>query len=137
MEDAKHRKVPGVDEVLVVPTVVAGQLYELVADERSLEECRGVLAKALDRGRVGGDVWAKVRLNCHPDYEFAPGICNALTCSHAHSANKKLGPRGIFKKGPHPENCEGDGTHGAGEVGVSGAISLLMSDYIYRPVVFI
>lgn len=62
MEDAKHRKVPGVDEVLVAPTVVAGQLYELVADERSLEECRAVVGKALDRGRIGGDVWAKVRV---------------------------------------------------------------------------
>lgn len=59
MEDAKHRKVPGVDEVLVAPTVVAGQLYELVADERSLEECRAAVGKALDRGRIGGDVWAK------------------------------------------------------------------------------
>ncbi|MCJ1462644.1 hypothetical protein MMC07_001247 [Pseudocyphellaria aurata] len=61
MEAAKHRKVPGVDEVLVAPTVVAGQLYELVADERSLEECRAVVGKALDRGRIGGDAWAKVR----------------------------------------------------------------------------
>lgn len=61
MEDAKHRDVPGVDEVLVAPTVVAGQLYSLVADERSLEECRGVLGKALDKGKIGGDVWAKVR----------------------------------------------------------------------------
>ncbi|MCJ1341963.1 hypothetical protein MMC31_000141 [Peltigera leucophlebia] len=59
MEDARHRKVPSVDEVLVAPTVVAGQLYELVADEHSLEECRAVVAKALDRGRMGGDIWAK------------------------------------------------------------------------------
>lgn len=62
MEDAKHRNVPGVDEVLVAPTVVAGQLYELVSDQRSLEECRAVVGKALDRGRIGGDVWAKVRV---------------------------------------------------------------------------
>lgn len=62
MEDAKHRKVPNVDDVLVAPTVVARQLYELVADETSLEECRGVVERALDRGRIGGDVWAKVRL---------------------------------------------------------------------------
>ncbi|MCJ1224555.1 hypothetical protein MMC12_001200 [Toensbergia leucococca] len=59
MEEAKHRKVPGVDEVLVAPTVVAGQLYDVVADERSLEECRSVLSRALYGGRVGGDVWAK------------------------------------------------------------------------------
>lgn len=64
MEDAKHRKVPSVDEVLVAPTVVAGQLYELVANEHSLEECRAVVAKALDRGRMGGDIWAKVSLPC-------------------------------------------------------------------------
>lgn len=62
MEDAKHRKVPNVDDVLVAPTVVARQLYELVADETSLEECRGVVGRALDRGRIGGDVWAKVSL---------------------------------------------------------------------------
>lgn len=64
MEDAKHRKVPSVDEVLVAPTVVAGQLYELVADEHSLEECRAVVSKALDRGRIGGDIWAKVSFPC-------------------------------------------------------------------------
>ncbi len=64
MEDAKHRKVPSVDEVLVAPTVVAGQMYELIADEHSLEECRAVVAKALDRGRIGGDMWAKVSLPC-------------------------------------------------------------------------
>lgn len=62
VEDAKDRKVPSVDEVLVAPTVVAGQIYELVADEHSLEECRAVVAKALDRGRIGGDIWAKVSL---------------------------------------------------------------------------
>lgn len=62
LEDAKRRKVPNVDEVLVAPTVVAGQLYELVADERSLEESRAVVGRALDKGRIGGDVWAKVRI---------------------------------------------------------------------------
>lgn len=60
MEDAKHREVPSIDDVLVAPTVVARQLYELVADETGLEECRGVVGRALDRGRIGGDVWAKV-----------------------------------------------------------------------------
>ena len=59
LEDAKRRKVPNVDEVLVAPTVVAGQLYELVSDEKSLEECRAVVGRAQDRGRIGGDVWAK------------------------------------------------------------------------------
>lgn len=62
LEDAKRRKVPNVDEVLIAPTVVSRQLYEAVADQRTIEDCRNVLAKALDRGRIGGNVWAKVCL---------------------------------------------------------------------------
>lgn len=61
LEDAKRRDVPAVEQVLVAPTVVAGQLYENVVEERVLEECRTVVGKALDKGRIGGDVWAKVR----------------------------------------------------------------------------
>ncbi|KAL9004037.1 MAG: hypothetical protein Q9188_003125 [Gyalolechia gomerana] len=61
LDDAKRREVPAVEEVLVAPTVVAGQLYESVIEERVLEECRTVVSKALDKGRIGGDIWAKVR----------------------------------------------------------------------------
>jgi ESCRT-I complex subunit TSG101 len=57
--EAKHRTVPGVDEVLVAPTVVAEQMYELVAEERACVEARGVLNRALDRGRVGVEVWVR------------------------------------------------------------------------------
>ena len=60
LEDAKRRTVPNIDEVLVAPTVVAGQLYQSVAEEKAIEESRGVLGKALDKGRIGGAVWAKV-----------------------------------------------------------------------------
>ncbi|KAL8969294.1 MAG: hypothetical protein Q9197_004414 [Variospora fuerteventurae] len=60
LDDAKRRDVPAVEEVLVAPTVVARQLYENVIEERVLEECRTVIGKALDKGRIGGDVWAKV-----------------------------------------------------------------------------
>lgn len=60
LEEAKRRDVPAVEEVLVAPTVVAGQLYENVVEERVLEECRSVIGRALDKGRIGGDVWAKV-----------------------------------------------------------------------------
>ncbi|KAL8871805.1 MAG: hypothetical protein Q9198_007338 [Flavoplaca austrocitrina] len=59
LEDAKRRDVPAVEEVLVAPTVVAGQLYESVVEVKVLEECRIVVGKALDKGRIGGDVWAK------------------------------------------------------------------------------
>ncbi|KAI4273709.1 MAG: hypothetical protein LQ337_004449 [Flavoplaca oasis] len=59
LEDAQRRDVPAVEEVLVAPTVVAGQLYESVVEVKVLEECRIVVGKALDKGRIGGDVWAK------------------------------------------------------------------------------
>ena len=59
IENAKHRTVPPVDEVLVAPTVVGEQLYNLVAEERACEEARGVLGRALDKDRIGVDAWVK------------------------------------------------------------------------------
>ncbi|KAI4211119.1 MAG: hypothetical protein LQ351_006127, partial [Letrouitia transgressa] len=59
LENAKQRNVPAVEDVLVAPTVVAGQLYDVVIEEKVLEESRGIVGKALDRGRIDGDVWAK------------------------------------------------------------------------------
>ena len=56
---AQHRSVPGVDEVLVAPTVVGQQLYDLVADEKACAETREVLGRALDRGRLSSEVWVK------------------------------------------------------------------------------
>lgn len=60
MDDAKRRKVPEVDDVLVVPTVVGGQLYTVCAEERGIEESLFLLGKALDRGRVGVEGFVKV-----------------------------------------------------------------------------
>ena len=54
-----NRPVPSVDEVLVAPHVVGEQLYDLVAGERACVEGRAVLNRALDRGRVGVDVWVR------------------------------------------------------------------------------
>ncbi|KAF2278863.1 UEV-domain-containing protein [Westerdykella ornata] len=59
MEEARTRKVPDVDDVLVAPTVVGGQLYNLAAEERAIADALFVLGKALDRGRVGADVFVK------------------------------------------------------------------------------
>ncbi|KAL9608283.1 MAG: hypothetical protein Q9167_006878 [Letrouitia subvulpina] len=59
LENAKQRNVPAVEDVLVAPTMVAGQLYDIVIEEKVLEESRGIVGKALDRGRIDGDVWAK------------------------------------------------------------------------------
>ncbi|MCJ1383378.1 hypothetical protein MMC17_006491 [Xylographa soralifera] len=59
IKNAKHRTVPGVDEVLVAPTVVGEQLYKLVAEEKACVDARGMLGRALDKGRVGSEDWVK------------------------------------------------------------------------------
>ncbi|KAL2262001.1 hypothetical protein VTK26DRAFT_2770 [Humicola hyalothermophila] len=50
---------PDVDELLVAPTVVGNQLYELVAEERALADAIFVLGRAVERGRVAPGVFAK------------------------------------------------------------------------------
>lgn len=59
MRDASGRRRPEVDEVLVCPTVVGGQLYNLVAEERACEEARLALGRGLDKGRIALDVFVK------------------------------------------------------------------------------
>ena len=59
MAEAAQRAVPAVDDVLVAPTIVGGQLYETVAEERALGDTMFVLGRALDRGRLGLDVFLK------------------------------------------------------------------------------
>ncbi|KAB2578274.1 ESCRT-I complex subunit [Lasiodiplodia theobromae] len=59
MDDARTRTVPDVDDTLVAPTVVGGQLWGLVAEERGLEEAIFLLGRGLDRGRVGAEVFVK------------------------------------------------------------------------------
>ncbi|KAI9884268.1 MAG: cysteine desulfurase [Watsoniomyces obsoletus] len=60
IKDANSRTdLPGVDELLVAPTVVGQQLYKTIAEERALEDVGYVLAKALDRGRIGLDAYLK------------------------------------------------------------------------------
>lgn len=59
MEDARRRKVPDVDDVLVAPTLVGGQLYTLAAEEKGIADAIFVLGRALDKGRVGAEVFVK------------------------------------------------------------------------------
>ncbi|KAF2821927.1 UEV-domain-containing protein [Ophiobolus disseminans] len=59
MDDARRRKAPDVDDVLVAPTFVGGQLYALAAEEKGIADALFVLGRALDRGRVGAEVFVK------------------------------------------------------------------------------
>lgn len=60
MEDARKRKVPEVDEVLVAGHVVGNQLYSLVAEEKACADAVVCLGRGLDRGVVGVEGFVKV-----------------------------------------------------------------------------
>ena len=60
IEDSARLPAPGVDELLVAPTVVANQLYDLVAEERALADAIFVLGRAVEKGRVSPQVFAKM-----------------------------------------------------------------------------
>ncbi|KAI9792697.1 MAG: hypothetical protein M1816_001796 [Peltula sp. TS41687] len=61
MDQARSRAtvLPKVEDLLVAPTVVGGQLYRVVAEERALADAMFVLARGLDRGRVGVEAFLK------------------------------------------------------------------------------
>lgn len=59
IKSSQGRAPPGVDEILVAPTVVGNQLFELVCEERSLGDALFVLSRAVERGRVGVSVFVK------------------------------------------------------------------------------
>lgn len=50
---------PPVDEVLVAPTVVGKQLYDLVAEERGIQQAIYALQAALVRGVIGAETWSR------------------------------------------------------------------------------
>lgn len=60
IEGSKSHPVPDVDELLVAPTVVANQLYTLVAEERALGDAIFMLGRAVERGRITPAVFAKM-----------------------------------------------------------------------------
>lgn len=64
IEGVARRELPAVDDVLVAPTLVGEQLYGLVADERSIADAMHMLVRALDKGRIGADVFVKVCAIC-------------------------------------------------------------------------
>lgn len=60
INSSQHRTAPSVDELLVAPTVVGNQLYELVSEERSIGDTLFVLGRAVERGRISPAVFAKM-----------------------------------------------------------------------------
>ncbi|OQE38686.1 hypothetical protein PENCOP_c008G00639 [Penicillium coprophilum] len=50
---------PPIDDVLVAPTVVGKQLYDLVAEEQGIQQALYALQSALVRGVIGVDSWSR------------------------------------------------------------------------------
>lgn len=59
IEGSKNHPVPDVDELLVAPTMVANQLYTLVAEEKALGDAIFMLGRAVERGRISPAVFSK------------------------------------------------------------------------------
>ncbi|KAK3291557.1 UEV domain-containing protein [Chaetomium fimeti] len=60
IEGSANHPEPDIDELLVAPTVVGNQLYELVAEERALADAIFVLGRAVERGRIVPQTFAKM-----------------------------------------------------------------------------
>ncbi|KAJ5861879.1 uncharacterized protein N7529_009189 [Penicillium soppii] len=50
---------PPIDDVLVAPTIVGKQLYDLVAEEQGIQQALYALQAALVKGIIGVDSWSK------------------------------------------------------------------------------
>ncbi|KAH7030708.1 UEV domain-containing protein [Microdochium trichocladiopsis] len=59
ISNSKNQPKPNIDELLVAPTVVGNQLYDLVAEERALGDAIFVLGRAVERGNLSPQVFAK------------------------------------------------------------------------------
>jgi len=60
IESSARHPEPNIDELLVAPTVVGNQLYELVAEERALADAIFMLGRAVERGRVAPGTFARM-----------------------------------------------------------------------------
>lgn len=60
IEGSGSHAAPDIDELLVAPTVVSNQLYNLVAEERALGDAIFMLGRAVERGRISPAVFTKM-----------------------------------------------------------------------------
>lgn len=60
IEGSKSHNAIDIDELLVAPTVVSNQLYNLVSEEKALGDAIFVLGRAVERGRITPAAFAKM-----------------------------------------------------------------------------
>lgn len=118
-ESVGQREVPAVDEVLVAPTVVGEQLYGLVADERSIADAMFLLSRALDKGRIEGDVFVKV--SCATCGVECVILILIFFLFPRVAANQESSPRAVHEEGARQEDRQG---HGSGDLNSRGGGAL-------------
>ncbi|KAK9444238.1 ESCRT-I component [Metarhizium brunneum] len=60
IDGSRSHPAPDIDELLVAPTIVSNQLYNLVAEEKALGDAIFMLGRAVERGRISPAVFAKM-----------------------------------------------------------------------------
>lgn len=59
IQGSRSQPAPDIDELLVAPTMVSNQLYQLVAEERALGDAIFMLGRAVEKNRISPAVFAK------------------------------------------------------------------------------
>ncbi|KAF3912575.1 hypothetical protein ABW21_db0204074 [Orbilia brochopaga] len=84
IREVRDREAPNIDGVVVAPTVVHNQLYELVTDDMAIEDTIYVLGKALDKERITLDIFLKVKtLSYLYSYLYVGREANIRCAAHA------------------------------------------------------
>ncbi|KAM3510493.1 hypothetical protein MY11210_005843 [Beauveria gryllotalpidicola] len=86
---ANHAK-PDIDELLVAPTLVANQLYSLVAEERALGDAIFMLGRAVERGKIPPAVFAKTTRSLAREWYLKKALARKI----AQGMGMGLGPGG-------------------------------------------
>ncbi|KAJ3498965.1 hypothetical protein NLG97_g726 [Lecanicillium saksenae] len=88
---ASHAK-PDIDELLVAPTVVSNQLYNLVAEERALGDAIFMLGRAVERGKIPPAVFAKTTRSLAREWYLKKALARKI----AQGMGMGLGPGGQY-----------------------------------------
>ncbi|KAF4125967.1 ESCRT-I complex subunit TSG101 [Geosmithia morbida] len=78
IEGSKSHPAPNIDELLVAPTIVANQLYLLVAEERALGDAVFMLGRAVERGRITPAVFAKMTRSLAREWYFKSALVRKI-----------------------------------------------------------
>ena len=68
IQNSKAHPLPDIDSLLIAPSVVATQLYNLVAEERALGDAVFMLGRAVEKGRMAPNVFAKTTRSLARDW---------------------------------------------------------------------